>query len=131
MRKSHVLGLVLSLLLLGGCGTITQGQMVKGPAMFGGVRMDIAIMTHDDLGPGSKIMAGLDIFGSLAADAVLFFPFAVINELYEMICYDGIDVHPPPYWDNPRVKRSPYSPPPKPPVEEHPGKIPYPVNRGL
>ncbi|MCA8921714.1 MAG: hypothetical protein KDD82_07870 [Planctomycetes bacterium] len=131
MAKTHVWGLVLGLFLLSGCGTITQGQMPKGPAMFGGIRLDIAIMGQDDLGPGSKVMAGIDMIFSLAGDAALFFPFAVINEVYELIWYDGIDVHPSPYWDNPRVKRSPHAPPPNPPVEEFPGKEPYPVNRGL
>jgi uncharacterized protein YceK len=115
--------LVLATLLMSGCGTITQGHMLKGPAIFGGIRMDVAILADGKTRAGSKVMAVLDLLfcGSLALD-VCYLPFSVPNEIIEMVCRDGIDVRPPVHWDDPQPKRTEYSAPPEKRVTEMPGE---------
>lgn len=130
--RARLAAIVLTALSLSGCGTITQGQMLKGPAIFGGLRMDVAILADDKLGAGSKVQAVLDMLfmGSLAADVILL-PFSIPNEIIELVVRDGIDVRPPIHWDDPPPKKAPYSAPPERKVEENPGQTVLPKDAGI
>lgn len=121
--RARLHSLFIATLLLGGCGTITQGQLLRGPAIFGGLRMDIAILADGRLGAGSKTMAVLDLLfmGSLAFDVILL-PFSIPNEIIEIVVRNGIDVRPPVHWDDPQPKKAPYSAPPEKKVTERPGE---------
>lgn len=123
MKRLATLCLGFALLLSAGCGTFTQGYMRQGPAIFGGLRLDLAIMTDDHTTVGSKVMAGLDLLPSAMFDLVFLLPFSIWNELYEVIYYDGIEVRPPIHWDNPPPKYAPYSAKP----EGVPGRSSRPV----
>jgi uncharacterized protein YceK len=72
-----------------GCGTLYQGLQVKGPAVFGGLRLDIEQFDHPQSHAGDMVFYVLDMPFSLAGD-VGFLLFSLINELYEW----GIDVEP-------------------------------------
>lgn len=121
--RARLLTLLATTLLLSGCGTITQGQLLRGPAIFGGVRMDIAILADSRLGAGSKVMAVFDLvfMGSVAFDVILL-PFSIPNEIIEIVVRNGIDVRPPVHWDDPQPKKAPYSSPPEKKVTERPGE---------
>lgn len=109
MKRLVTLCLGVALLLSSGCGTFTQGYMRQGPAMLGGVRLDLAILLDDHTTVGSKVMAGFDFLPSFCFDMVFLLPFSIWNELYENIYYNGIEVRPPVHWDNPPPKYAPYS----------------------
>lgn len=126
MRRLHALLLASTLastLCLAGCqdifinGSMVQGHMLRGPAIFGGIRMDIAILGDNRVGPGSKVMACIDFLFSPVFD-ILFLPFSIPNEIIE----GGIDVRPPVHWDDPQPKRTPYAAPPERKVTEMPGE---------
>jgi len=94
-------------LLFAGCGTLTQGHMVSGPAAAGGVRLDLAIIGDENVPIMSKVQAAIDIPFSFALDVGLLLPFSLWNELIA----GGIDVEAPIHWDNPPPKKAPYSAP--------------------
>ncbi|MCO5171913.1 MAG: hypothetical protein M9894_36905 [Planctomycetes bacterium] len=89
MKKLLAAVLLTAVAGLSGCGTIFQGTQPKGPALFGGIRQDIAQFSHEQSHLGDKIFYCLDIPFSLAGDTVLLL-FSAINELYE----GGIEVLP-------------------------------------
>ncbi|MBX3468957.1 MAG: hypothetical protein KF878_18965 [Planctomycetes bacterium] len=89
MKKLLAAVLLTAVVGLSGCGTIFQGTQPKGPAIFGGVRQDLAQFSHEQSHLGDMIFYCLDMPFSLAGDAVLLL-FSAINELYE----GGIEVLP-------------------------------------
>lgn len=101
--KGVLAAALLGLLALApGCGTLYQGHQMTGPAILGGIRLDIEQFGHEDSGIGDKIFYCIDLPFSLAGDVCFigFFFFPVINELVA----GGIDVEPqrPSTLDEPR-----------------------------
>lgn len=101
--KGVLAAALLGLLALApGCGTLYQGHQMTGPAIMGGIRLDIEQFGHEDSGLGDKIFYCIDIPFSFAGDVCFigFFFFPVINE----IVAGGIDVEPqrPSTLDEPR-----------------------------
>lgn len=89
MKKLLAAVLLTALVGLSGCGTTFQALQRKGPAIFGGVRLDIEQFGHEQSHVGDMIFYCLDLPFSLAGDTALLL-VSVINELYE----GGIDVEP-------------------------------------
>ncbi len=89
MKKLLAAVLLTAMVGLPGCGTTFQALQRKGPAIFGGVRLDIEQFSHEQSHLGDMIFYCLDMPFSLAGDGVLLL-VSVINELYE----GGIDVEP-------------------------------------
>lgn len=89
MKKLLAAVLVTALVGLSGCGTIYQGIQVKGPAIFGGIRLNVQQFGHEQSHAGDIVFYCLDMPFCLAGDAILLLA-SVINELYE----GGIDVYP-------------------------------------
>lgn len=89
MKKLLATVLLTALVGLSGCGTTFQALQPKGPAIFGGVRLDLQQFGHEKSGIGDMIFYCLDVPFSLAGDGVLLL-VSVINELYE----GGIEVDP-------------------------------------
>lgn len=87
-RTALSMALAAALVLSPGCGTVYQGKQEKGPAIFGGIRLDLQQMSHEKSGVGDMVFYCLDMPFSLCFDAVLLL-FSAINEAYE----GGIDVH--------------------------------------
>jgi uncharacterized protein YceK len=89
MKKLLVAVVLTAVVGLSGCGTIYQGIQHKGPAIFGGIRLNVQQFGHEQSHAGDIVFYCLDMPFSLAGDAVLLLA-SVINELYE----GGIDVYP-------------------------------------
>lgn len=89
MKKLLAAVVVTALVGLSGCGTLFQGLQTKGPAIFGGVRLDIEQFGHEQSHVGDMIFYCLDLPFSVGGDVVLLLA-SVINEIYE----GGIDVYP-------------------------------------
>lgn len=87
------LGVTAAGLLLPGCSTGRQIRTQNdGPAVFGGMRMMVALLGSDQPHvKGDGIMAVVDSPFSLVAD-ILILPFSIINE----IAAGGITVEVPP-----------------------------------
>lgn len=100
-RARTVLGgmLLAALAALPGCGTIYQGHQLTGPAIFGGLRLDVNQFSHEESGIGDCIFYCIDMPFSLAGDVGLLL-FSIPNE----IIGGGIDVLPerPIHLDDPR-----------------------------
>lgn len=97
--KKLLIAAMLAAGLTAGCGTLYQAHQVKGPAVFGGLRLDVEQFDHPQTHAGDMVFYILDMPFSLAGDAC-FLLISVINELYE----GGIDVEPqdPRMFGNPR-----------------------------
>jgi hypothetical protein len=78
------LALAIAVSTAPGCGTIYQAHQIKGPAIFGGVRLDIQELGHEEATIGDKIFFCIDVPFSIGGDGCMLLVSA-INELYEVI----------------------------------------------
>jgi uncharacterized protein YceK len=87
------LALMVAVSLTSGCGTIYQAHQQEGPAVFGGLRLDVQEIGHEESTIGDIVFFCIDMPFSLGGDACMLL-VSGINEIYALIHDDGIEVYP-------------------------------------